>query len=633
MSVFPRVFVVCLLSLLAPAAAQAQLVSGALPADPARAELRYPAADARQKPVRRGTADALALPFFDDFTTPRDGLPNPLRWLPRGGAYVSNRLAVAPPSRGAATLDGLQRNGLGYTPNSSGFGALDSLISQPINLAGLSAADNVRLSFAWQSGTVGGPARRSGGSTPVLLELDFWDGVRWNTVWSQESPGAVTGFRQVILPVDQAQYLRSDFQFQFRATGSGSTGRDAWSVDYVRLDRDRPANDTTFRDIAISRGLSSPLRRYVAMPVWQYNAGQPSPSNELNTDLNLTINNLALPGTTPTPITWQGRVREVGGSFAGMWTMGARSVTAGVRQDVIAGNAQLAPPPVTSDPKTLRYDLTLATNEANPRLNSLPNDSISRDVDLRDYYAYDDGTAEGILALPAISTGLPSYLAYRIDLNQPDQVRALRLYPVFVDPGARSVTIAIWPNEGDKPADVNKPTATATLPLTMDMVKNQPYVDLAFAHVVPVSGSFWIGYGQPSQGRFLHYGEDLNSTPPANYLYQNTQGLWQPAIYSPVGAPMMRAVMTNFVVTATAPMADKVALSLYPNPAHGPVRVAGSFRRAELLNSVGQSVWQQSAADAGRPLLTLPSSLAPGLYLVRFTLADGSTAIRQLMIN
>lgn len=621
------------LLLLAPVA-QAQLVSGALPADPARAELRYPAAGTRQNPVRRGMAEALALPFFDDFTTPRDGLPSPVRWRPTGGAYVSNRLAVAPPSRGAATLDGLQSNGLGYTPNSSGFGALDSLISQSINLGGLSAADNVRLSFAWQAGTVAGPARRSGDSTPVLLELDFWDGVRWNTVWSQKSPGTVTSFRQVILPVDQAQYLRADFQFQFRATGNGSTGRDAWNVDYVRLDRDRSANDTTFRDIAISRGLSSPLGHYAAMPVWQYNAARPSPSGELNTELSVTINNLSLPGTTPTPITWQGRVREVGGSFVGLWTMGARSVTAGVRQDVIAGNAQLAPPPATATPKTLHYDLTLTTNEANPRLNSLPNDSISRDVDLRDYYAYDDGTAEGILALPAISTGLPSYLAYRVDLNQPDQVRALRLYPVFVDAGARSVTIAVWANEGDKPADVNRPLATATLPLTMDMVKNHPYVDLAFAHAIPVSGSFWIGYGQPSQGRFLHYGEDLNSTPPANYLYQNTQGLWQPAIYSPVGAPMMQAIMTNFVVTATAPAADKVALSLYPNPAHGPVRVAGpAFQRAELLNSVGQTVWQQSAAEAGRPLLNLPTTLAPGLYLVRFALADGRTVVRQLMVN
>jgi hypothetical protein len=276
----------------------------------------------------------------------------------------------------------------------------------------------------------------------------------------------------------------------------------------------------------------------------------------------------------------------------------------------------------------------------NPRLNSLPNDSISRDVDLRDYYAYDDGTAESILALPAISTGPPSYLAYRIDLNQRDQVRGLRLYPVFVDPGARSVTIAVWKNVKDSngkdvPGELLNSSSTATFSLNSTMVEKQPYVDLAFTKPVEVSGSFWIGYGQPSQGRFLHYGEDLNSTPPPNYLYQSTQGLWQPAIYSPVGAPMMRPLMTNFVLTATVPSADPAAaFSLYPNPGRGTIRVAGpAFRRAELLDMLGRTVWQQPTAEAGQSLLGLPTSLPAGLYLVRLMLADGRSAVRRLVIE
>ena len=64
------------------------------------------------------------------------------------------------------------------------------------------------------------------------------------------------------------------------------------------------------------------------------------------------------------------------------------------------------------------------------------------------------------------------------------------------------------------------------------------------------------------------------------------------------------------------------------------MRVAGaSFRRAELLNALGQTVWQQSAAEAGRPVLNLPASLPPGIYLVRFTLADGGTAVRRLVVE
>jgi hypothetical protein len=625
------------LTLLAPAAAHAQLVSGALPADPARTALHYPLAPAAGSTAHRGTA-ALSLPFFDDFTTPREGLPSPLNWLPKGGAYVSNRLAVAPPSRGAATLDGLRATGEAYTANSA-FGPLDSLVSQPINLAGLSPASNVRLSFAWQAGTVAGPARRNTGSTPVLLEVDFWDGVRWTNVWSKLSTGVLHNFEQAILPLDQAKYFHPAFQFRFRATGNSSTARDAWSVDYVLLDQDRPANDTTFRDIATSRGLGNPLRRYTAMPVWQFNAA-PSPTDELSESLSATINNLSLPNTAPTPITWQGTVQEAGGAALGSWidnsalTNYSRSVTAGVRQDVISGNPRLAPIPLTATRKTVHYELALLTNESGSRFNTLPNDTIRRDVELRDYYAYDDGTAESILALPAVSTGLPSYLAYRFDLNQDDQVRALRLYPVFVDQGARTVTVSIWNNVSGRPDEVNNTLARATFTLTPDMIKNQPYVDVAFPQPVRVSGSFWIGYGQPSQGRFLHYAEDLNSVPPANYIFQNLQGQWNPADYQPFGAPMMRPVMTNFVLTATAPAAGAVAFNLYPNPGRGPVRVAGpAFRRAELLDVLGRPVWQQPAAEAGQPTLNLPASLSAGLYLVRLTLPDGRTAVRRLVVE
>ena len=71
----------------------------------------------------------------------------------------------------------------------------------------------------------------------------------------------------------------------------------------------------------------------------------------------------------------------------------------------------------------------LITNETNPL--TLPNDTISRLTELSDYYAYDDGTAEASLSLAPASTGPPSYYALRFDLNRPDQVRAIRLYPVL----------------------------------------------------------------------------------------------------------------------------------------------------------------------------------------------------------
>jgi hypothetical protein len=134
-------------------------------ADPGRAASPAAATKATQRTA------ALALPFFEDFTLPRDGQPSLLRWQDAttsypdgsgltqqysgGGAYVSNRLASEPLTRGTVTLDGLRANGLPYTPGSASiYSATDTLTSQPIDLSGYSTASQLYLSYAWQAGTL-----------------------------------------------------------------------------------------------------------------------------------------------------------------------------------------------------------------------------------------------------------------------------------------------------------------------------------------------------------------------------------------------------------------------------------------------------------------------------------------------
>jgi hypothetical protein len=142
---------------LLPFGAAAQLITGPLAADPGRATSAVAAPVAT---TARTTA--LGLPFFDDFTSPLAGAPNATRWQTAttsypnlgttirylgGGAYVSNRLAVEPLTRGTLTLDGLQANGQPYSPaQATAFGQIDTLTSQVIDLSGFSTASNVYLS-------------------------------------------------------------------------------------------------------------------------------------------------------------------------------------------------------------------------------------------------------------------------------------------------------------------------------------------------------------------------------------------------------------------------------------------------------------------------------------------------------
>jgi len=631
--------------LLMAGAASAQ-VAPALPlaADPARAAY---APKAAQRALHRGLA--LALPFFDDFTSPLEGPPKQQNWLPTGGALVSNRLALQPLTRGAATLDGLRANGQSYSGlvNSS-YGATDSLISQPINLGGLSANDQVYLSFAWQAGSIVGVPNGNTGSTPVRLDLLVRTNTgSWELAWTQASQRQRTPFRQQVIDLNQPKYLHGNFQFMFVASGNASDNSDNWSVDYVVLDRSRTRGlaDTTFVDIATggglrggnpSGGLRSPLRRFAAMPVWQFNAASP-PASELNPRLGVNLSNLNA-GTLPIPIDVLGTVRELpAGPTLGAWLQSSRSLPVIPRQDSVTGHANRQAVPITANPKTLRYTLALNTQETTPR--TLANDTIFRDVELGTYYAYDDGTAENITQLVPYATGQASAFAYRFDLNQPDYVRGLRLYPVFTasDRASRSVTINVWNDDAGKPAA--QPLATKTAVIPNPLPTGWQYFEIGFDAPVRVAGAFYVGYSQPSQGRDLHYGLDLNSTFPARHLFRrDNTGTWDtvnfvPRGASPRGALMMRPVMTNNVATATASAREAAAYGLYPNPARGTVTVAGpGFARAAVLDAVGRTVWEQPTAQAGQATLPLPY-LPAGVYTVRLTLADGRTIGRKLLIQ
>jgi hypothetical protein len=648
------------LPLLLPFGAAAQLITGPLPADPARAATAN--APAANTAAQRTTA--LALPFFDDFTTPLEGPPNDTRWLGAtitypnqgttsrylgGGSYVSNRFAVNPLTRGTLTLDGLRSNGLPYSPSqATAYGQTDTLTSQVIDLSGLGAASNVYLSFAWQAGSVVGTPTASSGSTPVSLTLELLDNTgRWQAAWTYNSVGATTRFKQQILAINQAAYLHNAFQFRFRSSGSRTLSTDLFGLDYIYLNSNRAANDTTFQDIATSRGLGSPLRTYTSMPVWQYAAAASSGTSPLNPALTTTLNSLTAPLTTPTPVNWVGTVRELtpGGAATATWLSGGRPIAAAARQELVQGDATTAPLAVAGTAaRRFRYQLAVRTNETNPL--TLPNDTISRDLELSTYYAYDDGTAESGIGIPASNTNPTSYLALGFTTSQDDYVRSVRVAPVFNNiPLAaggengenRPITVAVWADNNGKPA--NTPLATATTTLINSPATAQTFVEVPFAAPVPVKGRFYVGYGQISNGRFLLYGYDLNNQLPANSLFLNTQATttgdpW--TAQSLAGAPMLRPVMNQTVLATRGQQALSAAFTLFPNPAFTGTTVAvdgPKFSRAALLDVLGRPVWQQPAAEAGQPSLRLPAGLPPGVYLVQLTLPDGSTATRRLSLH
>jgi len=606
-----------LLSLLTlPALAQVVQPLGAEPTHHA-----VPAPTTAQRP------SALALPFFDDFASQPEGAPTGQRWETAGGALINNRFPRRPISRGVATLDGLDGQGRPRGTVSM-VGDADTLTSQPLNLSGLITSNNVFLSFFWQAGTLVGPPSPSG-TRPIALYVDFKDAAdQWQQVWQLRSPADTTNFRFKALAVNQAAFLHDDFQFRFRVSGYLYNARDAWSVDYVRLDRNRTATDSAYRDIALSKPLSSALKRFAAMPVTQFNQ---DPAQELNDRTVTTMNNLDA-GPAPTPVTWEGYLETLPDNTSRRFLTGGRSLDAGLRQQPITGNPRLATLPVTAAAKQLRQRVVLISNETNPL--TLPNDTISRLTDLADYYAYDDGTAEATVSLPPASTGPASYLALRFDLNRPDQIRAIRLAPSVLTAGGRAVTINIWDDNGSgQPTATPKVSKSVVLPTSLPA--GQTFVEIPFDSPVPVSSRFYAGYGQAATPQFVEFGLDLNNAPPANTFFLSSQGVWSTTTtasnYRPAGSLMLRPVTTGVVTGTAAPAGVAAAYQLYPNPTtDGQVQVVGRYVRASVLDAVGRVVWEQPANQAGQPVLQVP--LPAGLYFVRLMLPNGQTVTKRLSV-
>ena len=569
----------------------------------------------------RGTA--LTLPIFDDFSG-REGLPNTQVWLPRGGTLVNNRFPVAPPSRGVATFDGLNASGQSY---GSAVSDTDTLTSQSIDLGGLTSSAQVYLSFFWQAGSIVGPPSTNSSNRPVFLELDFLDNTGiWRQVWIQRSTGAQTAFQQQLVAVTDSRYLHSAFQFRFHTSGNQANTTDAWSIDYVYLNRDRSATSNSYRDIATSTSLTSLLKRYTAMPVWQYNASS-SPTNELNDNTFTTLNNFDV-GPANTPVAWTGTLQVLPSGTKSTFLTGDRSLQPSQQQLAITGNVRNTPLPISDAGKRVRHTITLLTNETNQQ--TLPNDTISRVTELTDYYAYDDGTPELSIYASAFS-----YIVYRIDLNKSDLVRGLRLY-MLPSPTAtsRAITVGIWDDKDGKPSGVPKATQAYTIPASPPA----SYIDVNFSAPVAVSGTFYIGYA--ASGEFLQAGLDFNSSVPQNYALISqgpvtaTSNNWTFATpISIPGAIMMRPVLTNgIVVTSTADAATAATFSVYPNPSSGVVQVQGNYLHAKVLDAVGHVAWVQPASQAGSKELDL-SILSAGLYVVQLELTNGMTVTKRLILT
>lgn len=569
-------------------------------------------------PTKSARISILNLPFFDDFSTatihPDDAL-----WMPGSGVYINNTLTTTHPSINVATFDGLNAKGVPYNfTNEQAQGDSDTLTSQPINLAGLTARDSIYLSYYWQAKGLG--ELPDGADT---FRLEFLNQLGdWITVWKRGGSEFSENFQQSFIPITNPAFLHANFQFRFRAFGRLSGAFDTWHLDYIYLNKNRSLTDRFIRDITVRKPLTPLLIGHTAMPFKHYFARpELETADSVRTDIVNLFNNFNFTSFTFTIFDEFGK-QEV--------QRFQEPVSAFIQaQSVQSKSIRIRPitKPDTGAMMRLRYKFDLLTtddqNSSIPTVNLRRNDTISAYTDLDDYYAYDDGSAEfGVRMNQRLGR-----TALRFITRVPDTLGGVRMatVPFRKDLSGQGFTIQVWSNLAGKPDRV---IYQKSVPLNYSADRNG-FVEYIFDNGVAVLDTFYVGWLQISEDA-LSVGLDRNSELGSSQLFSNLSQEWVQNTEIK-GSVMIRPFFggkASDIITGQEPALTS-SLFVYPNPTNGLIRWSNqSLKQIDVFTLQGLKVRTEIPTDTQREASL--AELSEGIYVLRLT--DGLRVATQKIV-
>lgn len=587
----------------------------------------------RENTAAQRNSSLVSLPFFDDFSS-NVGMPDPLLWQSNGGVLTSNEFCVNPPTLNVAVFDGMNANGVSYSNISTENGPTDSLISLPINLSGLSAAEaeSVFLSFFWQAGGKSFTFEPSHPRDSITLQFKNANG-QWRTQWRRVPPSSgserTAPFAQVMLKVT-TDYQHPNFQFRFIANGRRNGSFDMWSVDYVNLDKNRFAADTSYADLALSQTPGSLFKNYYAIPYEHF-------TTSLIVDTVVTILRNLRSSLSAFSIDF--RVKDRDNSILIDLPSGAGNIVGSdllaepnrVARKLTVENNKLILPTSFTRVDTLTYRFALAEDVNANRFTR--NDTVTNRSILDNYYAFDDGTPEIIQE----HSGNNARIAWKFSINQLDTLTAIAVYlPKLYPSGPTQAKIKprIWTalkGIDGASADVIK-LNFGQRDINYSAMKDSLMVfdlrDSSFQKRL-ISGDVYIGWENGAivnQSVKVAFGADASTTY-YQKMYVSTNSSWFVSNrYEPVS--MVRAIFGHErPVTGLFSQKSNLQGRVYPNPATDKVKVEFSdnqqIKQIYLLNLLGQTVdsWTFSERSASAEIDL--NSVLQGVYLLKIVTESG----------
>ena len=523
----------------------------------------------------------MGLPFVDDFAWPsmyhEEGTVNFKRWE-RSPVRRTTTLAYQPPTIGCATLDGLDRLGNPYVLNEANpVGYADTLTSRTLLMGTQVPGDSVALSFWYQSGGIANGADSDEDSLIVEFRTSIADGDPWRWVWSTEGIDDDSVFQSVVIPIDATEYFHNGFQFRFRNYGSLEGNVDTWHIDFVRVSENGGLPAPLFEEIAFVTPPASVLTYpWTAMP-WLHYSTAPAAflSSSVSTlhrsfgenpnsqeNIGLKVQRVDAPGDIAaySPVAGSIPNNSVQGLFETDYL------------DDIDLPEVLFNPAVSDSFATFHVSMwedEVGAANLTSQTGVPDNDSIVHVQVFRDFYAYDDGTAEKAYALD--SQGGGGEVVVGFDLQEADTLEGVWIHftPFFEDAVGETFTLKI---RGEDSANPGQPGSELVTQFTIhqpDYYANEydGFTFVPFEAPIPASGRIFVGLVQQGEDR-IHIGLDKNTNTNPDFVWYKfpSTGWAQSEIQ---GSLMIRPVMRagkEVVTGIDEVLSTGAGPLLYPNP-------------------------------------------------------------------
>ncbi len=593
----------------------------------------------------------IQIPFFEDFAY-EGPYPDSIKWIDNY-VFVNNTFGYRPPSIGVATFDGLNESG---SPYKGDRGRADYLTSTFIDLSTFRQSDDVYLTFYTQPKGLGNRPKEADSLIVEFRNLDgIWRKITDFTGLSDNYPirqSPEFGFRFLKL-VDE--YLHREFQFRFVNINSNTGMTELWHVDYIRLTHGFIPNGHN-TDIAFTAIPASFLTPYTAMPMSHFAIDKEKYINQfLPIELYNHFNALAI--AEPSRfilnelihnhiITDDLTLLEV----PPVVPQNQRNLAPGyhmfvndLRTDTWLNNFL-----IWSENKDSLIIKTTYSFEQDQERNSgfaelLRNNTVKRLTHIKDYFAYDDGSAElgvAIRSTPGTLSELvvkytaekPGYLNSiffnfpHLDTDVSNQIFNIKVYLGTLKDTADYTDILKRPIFADRfIAGFNGFSGYAIL--------DQETLEPSTLFIPP--GDFYVGIQQVNiTDNPIPIGFDRNSIEGTNSIHVKLGGNWETFSSLPNkidGAAMIRAVVNDEDAVSISPEIEYPHFTIFPNPTSGIVNMYStnqvSNATVELFDMMGKRVFQ----DNLQPAINF-GFLQSGMYFVRISMPDTQTISTHKLI-